>query len=130
MVLCVLASLLAMPTKAMTDESLYEHFIFEAFFTERDYIQYYASKYDAPTQQLLTVAKCESTFSQEAVGDNGKANGIFQYHKPTWDRYSKLMGEELDYYSAHDQAKLTAFVFKNYPNEKRAWTCATKHGIA
>ena len=40
------------------------------------------------------------------------ANGIFQYHKPTWDRYSRLMGEELDYHSAHDQAKLTAFIFK------------------
>lgn len=86
-------------------------------------IVYYADKYDANEHELLTVAKCESSLNQEAIGDHGQANGIFQFHEPTFIRYSKLMGETLNYNSAHDQAKLASFIFANYPQEKRAWTC-------
>lgn len=35
----------------------------------------------------------------------------------------KLFGEDLDYYSYNDQAKLTAFIFANYPRSKTEWTC-------
>ena len=90
-------------------------------------ISYYADKYNASEHQLMTVAKCESTFNQKAIGDSGRANGIFQYHKPTFDRFSKLMGEELDYHSANDQAKLTAYIFTRYPQYRSHWTCFSKN---
>lgn len=128
--ICVLASLLVSPTLAGTDDSIKSDFQFKAFYTEKDYIEYYADKYGANKHQLLTVAYCESGYKQYAVGDGGRAIGIFQYHEPTFNSYSRLLGEELDYYSAHDQAKLTAFIWTEYPNEKRAWTCATKNGFA
>jgi len=129
MILCVAVSLFALPTKAQTDESLYNHFIFEAFYTPKDYIVHFADKYQAPKEQLLAVSWCESMYNPEAIGDHGSAKNIFQYHKGTFDRYSALMGEQLDYNSAHDQAKLTAWVFKNMPKEKRAWTCSKIVGI-
>ncbi len=87
----------------------------------------YAKVYAAPEQELLTVAFCESSYNPKAVGDGGSARNIFQYHRPTFERYSGLMGERLDYHSYEDQAKLTAYIFKNYPKEKRAWTCYTKN---
>lgn len=90
-------------------------------------IVYFAKQNSIKDNELLVVAKCESTFNQSAIGDHGKARGIFQYHKPTFDRFSELMGQDLDYYSAHDQAKLTAFVFAQYPQYKSHWTCFSKN---
>ena len=86
----------------------------------------YAEIYNAPEKELLTVAFCESSYNPKAVGDSGKARNIFQYHRPTFERFAELMGEDLDYYSYHDQAKVTAWVFANYPQYKKHWTCYTK----
>lgn len=90
----------------------------------QDYIVKYSQEYHAPEKELLLVSKCESNFNPNAIGDGNKAKNIFQYHEPTFNRYEKLLGEDLDYNSYHDQAKLTAFIFANYPKEKKAWTCA------
>lgn len=90
-------------------------------------IEHFADVYGANTNELLTVAFCESGYKPHAVGDGGRAVGVFQYHKPTFISYSKKLGEELNYHSTYDQAKLTAFIWTNYPKEKRAWTCYTKN---
>ena len=92
----------------------------------REYIVKYAEVYKAPEKELIMVSKCESNFNPNAIGDGGKAKNIFQYHEPTFNRYEKLLGEELDYNSYHDQARLTAFIFANYPKEKKAWSCFTR----
>ena len=89
-------------------------------------IKKYAELHQVSAEQLLTVAKCESSYNPKAVGDGGRAVNIFQYHRPTFIGFSKLMGEELDYYSYEDQAKLTAFIWKNYPQYRNQWTCFTK----
>lgn len=89
----------------------------------QEYVVKYAQAFHAPEKELLQVSKCESNFNPNAIGDGGKAKNIFQYHEPTFNRYEKLLGEDLDYNSYHDQAKLTAFVFAKYPKEKKAWTC-------
>ena len=91
--------------------------------TPKEYISLYAKKYNAVEKQLLAVASCESRFNPKAVGDGGSARNIFQYHKGTFERFSDLLGEELDYNSYHDQAKLTAFIFAKYPKLKTHWTC-------
>jgi len=92
-------------------------------------ITYFAEEYGADEEELHVVAFCESGYKPHAVGDGGRARNIFQYHKPTFQRYAKLMGETLNYDSAYDQAKLTAWIFKNYPQEKDAWTCWTKNFV-
>lgn len=88
----------------------------------REVITYYSNLYGADEVTLMKMATCESTMNPKAIGDGGRARNIFQYHKPTFDRYSKLLGETLDYHSYHDQAKLTAWLYVNHPEELRAWT--------
>jgi hypothetical protein len=92
----------------------------------KETIQKYAELHQVSAEQLLTVAKCESSYDPKALGDNGKAANIFQYHKATFIGFSKLMGEELDYHSYEDQAKLTAWIWKYHPEYRNQWTCFTK----
>lgn len=87
----------------------------------------YAELYNVSKEELLTVSKCESSYNPKAIGDNGKAVNIFQYHKETFIGFSKLMGEDLDYYSYEDQARLTSWIWANYPQYRNQWTCFTKH---
>lgn len=92
----------------------------------KETISYFAEIHDANETELLGVAKCESSYNPKATGDGGKAKNVFQYHRPTFEAFSKLLGEKLDYYSYYDQSKLTAFIWKNYPQYKNHWTCYTK----
>lgn len=87
----------------------------------------YATVYAAPEKELMVVAFCESGYNPKAVGDGGRARNIYQFHKPTFDSFSRLMGEHLDYNSYNDQTKLAAFIFANYPQYKNHWTCWTKN---
>lgn len=91
----------------------------------QDYIVKYAQVYGVSQKQLLTVAFCESSYKQSAVGDGGKAKGIFQFHKPTWDYFTKQMGESLDRNSVHDQAKVAAWAFAH--GYQSHWTCFSKY---
>lgn len=94
-------------------------------YSVKELIVYWGNYYGADTDLLLKVAYCESRYNNDDVGDHGLARGIFQYHPGTFTAYSKLLGEDLTYLSAYDQAKLTAFIFAKYPQEKRAWSCYT-----
>lgn len=100
--------------------------------TPQELISLYARQYGASEKELLTVAKCESGFKPNAVhtNDGGKGKhsvGIFQYQESTFNGFAKLLGEELDYYSYNDQAKLTAFIFAKYPKLKTHWSCYRIH---
>ena len=96
----------------------------------KDIIIYHAQEQEVSSDFMLKLAFCESSFRYNAKGDfyKGKpsAYGIFQYHKQTFDRYSKMYGQKLDYYSSEDQAKLTAWIMKNHPEEMSAWACTDK----
>lgn len=86
----------------------------------------YANQYGVSSNELLSVAKCESRLSPNPKGynDGGHAFGIYQFHKSTFDTFSKQMGEQLDYYSYSDQTKLAAYMFsKGLQNN---WTCYEK----
>lgn len=71
--------------------------------------------------------ECESG-GRKVKGDGGRAYNEFQFHKPTWDRMSKKMGEELDINSGYDQAKLATWAVAN--GYGREWTSyvAIKNG--
>jgi len=89
--------------------------------TVKESIVFYAQQYKVSEKKMLAVAFCESSFNPKAVGDGGRARNIYQYHLPTFIAFEKQLGEDLDYNSYHDQAKLTAFAFsKGYDSH---WTC-------
>lgn len=72
--------------------------------------------------RFLATAKCESGLRHEGVyGDNGKAYGIMQFHRGTFDWFAKMYGKQMDYYSREDQIELAAWAFANgYASH---WTC-------
>ncbi len=106
--------------------------------TVQETIVKYAVQYAAPEKELLSVAKCESGFDPNRKGDykNGVylALGEFQIHEDTfwgWEKEFFLeTSEHLDYQSSHDRIKLTAWIWVNRPQYRRAWTTyrALKNG--
>jgi soluble lytic murein transglycosylase-like protein len=95
-------------------------------YSHKELVEYFATLYGANTAQLEAVIKCESNWRPTVYGDGGHAYGLLQFHKPTFDRWAKQMGEELDYYSAYDSIKLGAWAFAQGANFKDDWTCWTR----
>lgn len=87
-------------------------------------VEHFSSLNGVDPKLISKIIECESQGKQDARGDskNGKylAYGLFQYHKPSFDRHAKLYGEELDYYSSFDQIKLGIFAIAN--DMGREWT--------
>lgn len=89
-----------------------------------EYVDKYAEQYGVDSQVLKKVMFCESSNNPKAVGDGGRARNVMQFHKPTFDSYSKKFGEVLDYNSYHDQIKLASYMFSE--GEESHWTCFKK----
>ena len=70
---------------------------------------YYSDLYGSDYNLVMSVLDCESDFRM-VPGDGGRSFGIGQFSKETFARHSKLLGENLDYYSKHDQIKLVAYI--------------------
>lgn len=119
--LCLLLLVLINPLKVIADD---EQKWLTPSSTVPEIITYYGNQYGANTDELLKVAKCESDFNPNNIGDHGLARGIFQYHPEAFKRMSKLMGKDLKYNNTNNQAELTAFIFANYPKMKAEWTCS------
>lgn len=85
-----------------------------------DYAELYASQYQIDESVFKKVMWCESNNNPDAIGDNGKAKNVYQFHKQTFDSYSKKVGEGLDYNSYHDQIKTAAYMFSI--GQARQWT--------
>lgn len=92
-------------------------------YSVKEMINYYANYYQADEKELLAVIKCESGFRPEVYGDGKQAFGLLQYHRKTFDKFASLYGQNLEYYSALDQIKLTSYIFANYPQYKTQWSC-------
>lgn len=117
MMACVIISLLVAKV-AIAEPSTYK----PTPKTPEQYIAYYAELNQTDESLLLKVAKCESKLNIQSKGDGGNATGIYQYWNDTFERFSKLYGEELDINSYHDQIKLTSWIFANYPQYRKQWT--------
>lgn len=73
-------------------------------------------------EDVYRIIKCESQWKFDAVGDGGKAFGLAQFHRPTFDWLVELSGlEGLDYYEPKDQIVLLDWALKN--NREYLWTC-------
>ncbi|MFA6006148.1 MAG: transglycosylase SLT domain-containing protein [Candidatus Paceibacterota bacterium] len=84
----------------------------------------YAKKYGVSKKLALAIAQCESNIRGNVFGDNGKAYGTFQFHKPTFKEFSAKMGEDLDYYNNEDSIKLAMWALAN--NKEYHWSCYDK----
>ncbi len=78
-----------------------------------------------PVVALKTIL-CESDLKHEGIyGDNKKAYGIAQFHKPTFDMFKKEAGAEyLNYFKENDQIELFSWAIAN--GKQKHWTCYTK----
>jgi len=85
----------------------------------------YSTQYGSNPDVLYSVMMCESGgkwIKGDFRKDTYHSFGQFQYFTETWNRYSKQFGEELDINSAHDQIKLTAWVYSLGESQKSEWT--------
>ncbi len=81
----------------------------------------YATVYAAPEKKLESLFRCESTFRQNVIGEEGEI-GVGQFKPDTFKRLAKLMGEDLNIHSYNDQIKLVSWLSVNHPSEMRNWT--------
>lgn len=91
-----------------------------------EYADIYTEQYGVDSNVFKKVMFCESGNNPEPRGynDGGKAYGIMQFHKETFDTYSKQLGEVLDYHSSMDQIKLAAYMFSI--KKQTQWSCYSK----
>ncbi|PIR45280.1 MAG: hypothetical protein COV10_00125 [Candidatus Vogelbacteria bacterium CG10_big_fil_rev_8_21_14_0_10_51_16] len=87
-------------------------------------IETYAHEFEVPKKLALDIAMCESSLRANVYGDNGRAFGTFQFHRPTFDEFAKKFGEELDYYDNEDSIKLAIWALAN--DKEHHWTCYRK----
>ena len=89
------------------------------------YIRQTARELRIDEYTFVEVAQCESGFLTDAIGDNGLAFGVFQFHKTTWNMFNEEFEVNLDYFSWKDQVKMDSLAWKR-GYEQRHWTCWKK----
>lgn len=84
------------------------------------------------SQIVLKILQCESNFRSNVYGDGGKAYGIAQFHKPTFDRFALKAAPEMikaglwppQYKNPTHQVFLLGWAIKHHYG--KSWTCYTK----
>lgn len=61
----------------------------------QSYISIEAQTQGVPPEVVEKVIECESQYVINAIGDNGKAHGIAQFHEETFYRMQRLSGLDL-----------------------------------
>lgn len=84
-------------------------------------VNQFSDMYGIDSKLVSKVIECESKYDHTNLGDGGRAFGVMQYHKASFLRHAKLMGEpNLDYYSTYDQIKVGTWALAN--GHAREWT--------
>jgi hypothetical protein len=123
--LSILGIALLLTTVVHSDQEPIETFevevVKEEILTPTQYADKYAEQYGIDVSVFKKVMFCESSNNPKAVGDGGRAKNVMQFHRPTFDSFSKRYGKELDYNSYKDQIELATWMFsKGYQGH---WTC-------
>lgn len=88
-------------------------------------IAFYAEVYEVNEDLALGVARCESEFKTTAVGDNGLAYGVYQFHQPTFKMFAKMRGTpDLEYKNTEHQVDLAMWAISK--GQGNHWTCYRK----
>ena len=90
------------------------------------YIEKYAKEYGVSARYLVCLAREESRFNPEAVGDSGKAVGPFQYWLSTWQEFRRQMGLSTEDLRGceEESVRTTAWAISN--GLDRHWSVANK----
>lgn len=94
--------------------------------TVEEWIEFYAEEYQADAEELKKVAFCESGYRIAVKGDGGKAFSVFQFHRPTFERWAKELGKPLNYEDFTDHIELAAWAFSQGEKYKDDWVCWLK----
>ena len=81
------------------------------------WIRHYAKLYNISEDGMINLAKCESNFDIDILGDKGQALGLYQWWQKSWDYYNRKNKTELDRDSWQHQIEMTARVL----SEKNGW---------
>lgn len=74
-------------------------------------------------EELIGVARCESSLRPDAVGDHGEAVGLFQFHPWRWEINAPALGYVGDLRADPvAAARVAAYAFAT--GQRSAWTCA------
>lgn len=90
------------------------------------YIEKYANEYGVSARYLVCLAREESRFDPEAVGDSGLSVGVFQFKFGTWQEFRQKMGlstEDLRR-CEEESTRTTAWAISN--GLDRHWSVANK----
>ena len=87
----------------------------------KDLIKYYSALYAVSYEEMSRVMACESSGKIDAVGDNGRAYGLFQFWENTFKLFAKDMGEKLEWKNPEHQIKLASWAFSK--GKQTHWTC-------
>lgn len=84
-------------------------------------------------EKLKKLAFCESGYRKDIIHYNDGTPGshsyyLYQYKIPTWERYEKQYGQELNMDSPMDSIKLTEFVLEKHGGYDW-YNCSKKNGI-
>ena len=83
-------------------------------------VSYYSVIYDVNASTMLGTVNCESGFKHEGLyGDGGRAYGISQFHRPTFEQFCP----DLNYDKMQDQLQCMARMFSD--DQQSHWTCFT-----
>ena len=70
---------------------------------------------------LREIVNLESSWKETAVGDNGKAWGLVQFHEPTFNQFKQEAGMDyLEYENPYHQLTLLVWSFEN--GKEKHWT--------
>lgn len=100
--------------------------VYAADATEQDFILNYIRSKDGDfgvrSKIIEAVARCESDLNPRAVGDKGKAYGVMQFWKGTFNSFKESANmPDLEYKNWQDQIDLSYWAFGN--GLRSHWTC-------
>lgn len=96
--------------------------------TTKELVTKYAQVYNVNSKIMLAMMRCESSGNQSAIGDGGRAKGLYQYHTGTWERIEKKLDKDMDINSEHDQIHMTAYALSQGMGSQWTSYVAIKNG--
>lgn len=117
-----------------TEEIKKEIVLLEIAWDEESIIKKIKDTFPEDPETAVKVAKCESGWKmiQSNHVTNGvrePSHGIFQIHKPSWDRVAKELGYWNYQTDVEENIKMARFIYDNAGKKWKDWSCYTKKMI-
>ena len=90
------------------------------------YIEKYAKEYGVSARYLVCLAREESRFDPNAIGDGGKAHGTYQFHLATWQMFRRQMGLSTEDLRACEEEATRTTAWAISKGLDRHWSVAEK----